>query len=486
RALLDKSDPYEAGLESLMGHRDQMYMPSVMAAYLHWPDYPTSRDTFNNLYYHPDTDIPLDIPELLVLLGALKRAGYTPIPTEIYSAVLMKRIYAMDAVLVPDPSWEEPVGVDYNALLTDAYEALGEGTKGDLRKILDSVFGSNPRAFRTTNPSWGVRLVTGEEGLMKIDPKEMFHRAAMTAVMLDHRRVKPAFDAVADDKRAVNEYRFSAAAASLLLAQDPRKVDQFRKRIFGNPLMSRYLAWPAYRLLAQHKDPVTYEAIKEALDKLPAPQHVDYGEFLALYGNPADLAAVQALVDDPLTPVDLKLTEVRSPALLNPETKDLTVATQNPDATADRLGKDELLKETGEDDQREILPGRLPLDVSGERAQQDRDTAKELNVPAEMLHDKRYTEGQLRARRLWWLRSFPMADIEPFLQEKLRRGTEEEQVVALRILGQYGDLSQLGTIGVGLGSKHQRVRLEAAVWYLALKYRVEGYPPELQAGSTSA
>ena len=459
-----------ARLDTVMGGPERPWLPQVYVAYAHFPSAEESQVTLEHYFTHPEKDSKLDIPELLFILGGMKRGGYTNEAIADFTEVFMQRAFALDAQLFPDPTREEPPGLDIDELLADAYAMGGKTLQSGVSHRLELVFGRNPRAFSSRDPDWLIRLMGGTWGKIELTPETMFGQTCMAAATVRDTKVLPALNAVADDNSAVDSYRCSAAAGALLMSDSPEGNRKFIQRIFGNNDLAHHFSIEAYRLLAARKEPTLYPVIKKALEILPEHQRLDYAEPLARYGKLEDLPTVMGFINSPIDAVDMRFSAIRSPQLLNPLSMDTLLATQSSEAIAmrqnmaKRLGDQAPEQTTPPPGKPDLLPGNIMTDPSNRT-----EMAKELNIPKAALWSYELTREQVAARRLWWLRFFPIESVQDTLADKLRRGSEEEQLVALRILGLKGTQAQLPSIELGFDSKYDRVQVETAVWYLKWK-----------------
>jgi len=446
-------------LEGLAGP----WYPESMRAWAHWPSDSEVVSRANGYFEAPERDSPLDIPELLLLLGSLERGGYADLPVKTYVDVLVLRLFAHEVTFFPDPTQEDPPGCPVNELLTDAHSAMGPALRTPLKERLDKVIGRTPKTFTPRERGWALRLVQGETGQLKSTPEEMYHRLCLAAITHEQTQCLPAFESAAQDKTNVAPFRFASAIGAYLLAPEPEKVaGTFAERVFQDSYLPDVYSFQTYRVLAGQHDPATYTAIKTALEKLPKPQHVDYGEFLARYGKPEDLETVLALIETPIDVVDERLTSVHSAQLLDPVSLNLGAATQTPEALAMR---DSFVKSmSGSESPTTGTP--LPPAITTD-PQQAQELADELRVPVSQLHKIPVTAEYIQAQRLWWLRFFPPELVRDRLTSALAKGSDVEKLTALRMLGLYGGSAALPAIARGMRSKSPQIQTEAALWYLA-------------------
>lgn len=443
----------------LPGVQSAWYVESLRA----WARYPTEAEVigrFTNAFESPERTQSLDIPELCFLLGALQRGRYNDLPVDTYMEVLKLRLFSHDVTFFPDPSREDPPGVPVNELLTAAQTALGPVARGVVRDRLTRTLGNNPSKFTPRETRWAARLIEGETGKIQTNPEELYLRLCLAAITHDQKAVLPSFEAAAKDHTNVAPFRFMSAMTAYLLADNPIEAGTtFAERVFQDRYLPEVYSWEAYRVLASQQDPALYETIQTAFTKLPESQHIDYGEFLARYGRAEDLPRILGFIDAPVDAVEERLTVARSPRLLDPLLQDVLAATQSPERVAMRQSIAESF--SGKKDAPMLPPG---ITTDPREAPK---LATELGVPVSQLHSSPLSTGEIRARRLWWLRFFPPEQVRSRLSQALAKGSEPEQLTALRMLGLYGGSQALPVIARAFGSKSQAVKTEAAFWYLA-------------------
>lgn len=464
-ATLDQLQPDRA-----IDNVGRPWVPVAWQALAAWPSEADVNLRIAMAYEPTAPGSPLDVPELMYLLGVLHLGGYDELPVETYIPAALKRFFASDALLFPDWAAEDPPGIPAFEILSAAHDAARPVLQPLLRERLTNVFGTNPGAFTPRDPRWGRLLLEGEVGKINTTPEQMFHEACLAAVTHQFRQFLPAFNKVADDRGVINEYRCSAALAACLLAEDRAAAQEtFKARIFKDRYLSQHFDHEAYRLLSVLGDEQLYTTIRTALDTLPAAQHLDYGEYLARYGKPEDLPRVIELISQPVDYVEQRLTTVRSLRLLDPLTGDTGAVTQPVPVLTMREAIAKKLSDeaAGRQSDAEIV---LPTTVTT-NPEEARKLADELKVPLHRLRPASVPADQIKAERLWWLRHFPISETRLHLSQVLRRGSLPERLVALRLLGWYGGEPELPLLAAQLGHKDRLHATEAAVWYLAIQRR---------------
>ncbi|MEO7995508.1 MAG: hypothetical protein ABI743_14010 [bacterium] len=488
--ILAETPPDKLQIYSVFPGDDKLlYMRGMYQAYAQWPDYDQSKRTMIELYTKPPKFPVFDLPELYLILGAMDRMGYDELPTERFSQIFMARVFAKDAKLFPDPTRDDPPGTDRDALLVDSFKACETDLRPKLQQRLDRMFTGNPNGFSMRDPAWALRLIAGNWGDLEQAPEVVFQQAIMCAVMLGDKKIEPALVNVVNEKKTTHEYQFAAATGSYLFNAGTGEAGAtYAKRVYGNEFVRAHHTPEMYRVMAKQQDPLLYTAIKKALAELPEEQHIDYLEYLAAYGKPEDLEMVKQLMETPVDISDVQLTQMRSQFLVNPNTLDVKEATQRPEIIQKRKQlvmnlpdpAEEAAKAKDKASGQTIIqandpasqPVLIPKDALTDREMRHK-VSRDMNIDASALLTHTLLPEQIMAQRLWWLRAFPFDSIKDILLKKLKSGTEQEQVVAIRMIALYGGPEHMDLLGVGLNSEGPGVATEAAVWYMRYKREQE-------------